>query len=124
MKYKTDKPIYLQIVDYICSQIIQDKWDINNRTPSVRELSILLAVNPNTVVRAFENIEQLGIVYNKRGIGFFIEEDAKEKIDKLYKEEFFQENLPELFEKMKILKISVEEIAKAYEEYLEKNRKI
>ncbi len=121
MKYKTDKPIYLQIVDYICSQIIQDKWDINNRTPSVRELSILLAVNPNTVVRAFENIEQLGIVYNKRGIGFFIEEDAKEKIDKLYKEEFFQENLPELFEKMKILKISVEEIAKAYEEYLAKN---
>lgn len=123
MKYKTDKPIYLQIVDYICSQIIQDKWDINNRTPSVRELSILLAVNPNTVVRAFENIEQLGIVYNKRGIGFFIEEDAKEKIDKLYKEEFFQENLPELFEKMKILKISVEEIAKAYEEYLAKNGK-
>ena len=123
MKYKTDKPIYLQIVDYICSQIIQDKWDINNRTPSVRELSILLAVNPNTVVRAFENIEQLGIVYNKRGIGFFIEEDAKEKIDKLYKEEFFQENLPELFEKMKILKISVEEIAKAYEEYLAKNEK-
>lgn len=121
MKYKTDKPIYLQIVDYICSQIIQDKWDINNRTPSVRELSILLVVNPNTVVRAFENIEQLGIVYNKRGIGFFIEEDAKEKIDKLYKEEFFQENLPELFEKMKILKISVEEIAKAYEEYLAKN---
>ena len=123
MKYKTDKPIYLQIVDYICSQIIQDKWDINNRTPSVRELSILLAVNPNTVVRAFENIEQLGIVYNKRGIGFFIEEDAKEKIGKLYKEEFFQENLPELFEKMKILKISVEEIAKAYEEYLAKNEK-
>ena len=123
MKYKTDKPIYLQIVDYICSQIIQDKWEINNRTPSVRELSILLAVNRNTLVRAFDNIEQLGIVYNKRGIGFFIEEDAKEKIDKLYKEEFFQENLPELFEKMKILKISVEEIAKAYEEYLAKNEK-
>lgn len=124
MEYKADKPIYLQIADYICNQIMQDKWKESERTPSVRELSVLLAVNPNTVVRAFENVEQLEVVYNKRGIGFFVSDDAKNKISKWYKKEFFQESLPQLFETMKILDISIEEINQAFAEHLSsKNKK-
>ena len=110
MKYKSDKPIYLQIADFICNQIIQNNWKETERILSVRDLSSQLGVNPNTVVRAFENIENLGIIHNKRGIGFFVSQEAKNKITEIYKQEFFAETLPELFKKMKLLNISIDEI--------------
>jgi DNA-binding transcriptional regulator YhcF (GntR family) len=118
MEYKSDKPIYLQIADFICSQIMQNHWQENERILSVRELSSQLGVNPNTVVRAFENVENSGIIYNKRGIGFFVSEAAKSKIAEIYKKEFFAEFLPSLFKKMQLLNISISEIEQAFLEYL------
>jgi DNA-binding transcriptional regulator YhcF (GntR family) len=114
MEYKSDKPIYLQIADYICNQIVQNHWQENERILSVRELSVLLCVNPNTVVRSFENVEQHNIIYNKRGIGYFVSADAKQKILEIYKKEFFEELLPEVFERMKLYDIKLEEINKIY----------
>jgi len=117
MEYKIDKPIYLQIADYICSQIIQNNWREDERIPSVRELGILLSVNPNTVFRSFETVEQQGIIYNKRGLGYFVSTDAKQKILDIYKKEFFGNILPEVFEKMKLYDISIDEIIKKYSDF-------
>jgi len=114
MEYKTDKPIYLQIADYICNNIIQNHWRENERIPSVRDLSVLLGVNPNTVVRSFDNVEQQGIIYNKRGIGYFVSDDAKQQILEIYKKDFFTGLLPEVFRKMKLYGINIEEINQAY----------
>ena len=114
MEYKTDKPIYLQIVDYVCNKIVQNHWQDNERIPSVRELSVLLSVNPNTVARSFEHIEQQSIIYNKRGIGYFVAVGARQKILEIYKKEFFEELLPEVFARMQLYNISIEEINHAY----------
>jgi len=116
MEYKSDKPIYLQIVDYICNQIVKNHWKENERISSVRELSVSLGVNPNTIVRAFDNVEQHGIIYNKRGIGYFVSIAAKQKILEIYKKEFFEELLPDIFQKMKLYDIHIEEINKAFSE--------
>jgi len=114
MEYKTDKAIYLQIADYICNQIIQNKWKEDERIPSMRELAILLSINPNTVWRSYESIEQQGIIYNKRGLGYFVSSDAKQKILEIYKKEFFEDILPEVFNKMELYGIKIEEINEAY----------
>ena len=114
IEYKTDKPIYLQIADYICNKIIQDHWKADERIPSVRELGILLSVNPNTVSRSFESVEQQGIIYNKRGLGYFVSPDAKQKILEIYKKEFFDILLPEVFNKMEFYSISIDEVNVAY----------
>lgn len=110
MDFNDNKPIYSQIANYIASKILKKEYKAGERIPSIRELSIKLCVNNGTVVKGFELLEQEGIIANQRGKGFFVTDLAKEKIHDLFKQEFFDKELPELIKKMKILNISVEEI--------------
>ena len=73
-------PIYLQISDLISYQIINGILKSGDPVPSVRDASSKYAVNPNTVLNAYKELEMRGLIYTKRGIGFFITED-KEVID-------------------------------------------
>ncbi|MCL2683357.1 MAG: GntR family transcriptional regulator [Bacteroidales bacterium] len=114
MDYKTDKPIYLQIADFMCERILQSIWKADERIPSVRELSVTLAVNPNTIVKSFEYLESKQIIFQKRGIGYFVESNGLQRIREMYKTEFFNEELPNLFKKMKWLNISIDEISKKF----------
>ncbi|WP_334292657.1 GntR family transcriptional regulator [Natronincola peptidivorans] len=68
------KPIYLQIIDYIKKQIITDKLKIGEKVPSQRELAQQLKVNPNTVQRAYREMEGMGLTETIRGQGTFIVE--------------------------------------------------
>jgi DNA-binding transcriptional regulator YhcF (GntR family) len=115
MTYKTDKPIYLQIADYVCERILQGIWKAEERIPSVRELSVTLAVNPNTIVKSFEFLESKQIIFQKRGIGYFVESSGLQRIREMYKTEFFNDELPNLFKKMKLLNISMKEITEKHE---------
>ncbi|MDR2908189.1 MAG: GntR family transcriptional regulator [Bacteroidales bacterium] len=110
MDYKVDKPIYLQIADYVCERILQGVWKADERIPSVRELSVTLEVNPNTIVKSFEYLENKQIIFQKRGIGYFVESNGLQRIQENYKTEFLNEDLPNLFKKMHWLEISIDEI--------------
>jgi DNA-binding transcriptional regulator YhcF (GntR family) len=118
MEFKSDKPIYIQIVDYVLEKILRQDWEIEERIPSVRELSTTLAVNPNTVMRAYEILERSSIIFNRRGIGFSVSAGAKEKISVMLKNDFINEELPYLFKKMKILGFSMKEIETEYNKFL------
>jgi DNA-binding transcriptional regulator YhcF (GntR family) len=118
MNYKTDKPIYLQIADFVCERILQGVWKTEERIPSVRELSVTLAVNPNTIVKSFEFLENKNIIFQKRGIGYFVESNGLQRIREMYKSDFFNEDLPNLFKKMQWLNISIEEIQQKYQKKL------
>jgi len=115
MDYKTDKPIYLQIADYVCERVLQGVWKAEERIPSVRELSVTLAVNPNTIVKSFEYLENKQIIFQKRGIGYFIESEGLLRIREIYKSEFFNNDLPNLFRKMQWLNVTINEISENYE---------
>ncbi|MCL2027556.1 MAG: GntR family transcriptional regulator [Bacteroidales bacterium] len=117
MTYKTDKPIYLQIANYLCERILQGIWKADERIPSVRELSVTLSVNPNTIVKSLEFLENRQIIFQKRGIGYFVESAGLQRIREMYKIEFFNEDLPNLFKKMQWLGVSLEEIRKKHEAY-------
>ncbi|MDR0926608.1 MAG: GntR family transcriptional regulator [Ignavibacteria bacterium] len=110
MEYKTDKPIYMQIADHICDQILYANWVEEERIPSVRELSAQMGVNPNTTVRTFETLERENIIYSKRGIGYFVAPNAIEKVKAIYKKEFFESTLPSILNRMSMLGISMEEL--------------
>ncbi len=75
MDFNDNKPIYLQIVDYYISEIVRGSLKKNDKLPSVREVSENFKVNPNTVQRAFAEMERQGLTYTKRGIGSFIVDD-------------------------------------------------
>lgn len=110
MKFDEHKPIYLQISDNICEKILSNEYPEDERIPSIRELGALLGVNPNTVMRSYEHLKSLDIIYDKRGVGFFTAKNAKREIKKMYKKEFIDNELPEIIKKIKMLDIEVEEV--------------
>lgn len=113
MQFKDHKPIFLQIAERICDEILGGKYPEGERLPSVREYAAEVEVNVNTVVRSFEWLSQKEIIFNRRGLGYFVSEGAKENILQSLREAFFQEALPEFAQQMEKLGIKVEEVEKA-----------
>jgi GntR family transcriptional regulator len=117
MEFRENEAIYLQIAAYVGENIMLGKWPVNEKIPSVRELAVELQVNPNTVVRAYEFLQNKEVILNKRGIGFFIAADAGEKIKSYSKERFLGNELPEFFRNIFLLNISMKEIEERFEKF-------
>jgi DNA-binding transcriptional regulator YhcF (GntR family) len=92
--------------------ILNDKFKIGDKIMSVREMAIEVGVNPNTVMRSYELLQNKNIIINQRGIGFNVSENAKEIILEEQKKQFIEEELPEIIKKIKMFGISIEDILK------------
>lgn len=114
MEFNNSNSIYIQIADHLCEQILKGEINGEDRIPSVREYAANVQVNPNTVMRTYGLLQDQGILYNKRGIGYFVSEKAKEIVMKAKKQLFIQESLPELFKMMDLLNIDFKELERIY----------
>lgn len=121
MNFKEKEAIYLQIADRISEHIMLGKWKPDEKIPSVREMAGELQVNPNTVMRTYEHLQNQEIIFNKRGMGHYVAIDAIKKIKSIRKERFLQQELPDFFRSLYLLDISFEEMQKRYDEYRSKN---
>jgi len=121
MEFNDNKAIYLQITDLFLDEILMKKWKDGDRIPSVRELAVNTEVNPNTVMRTYSYLQEKGIIYNKRGIGYFLADDAYQTTLELRKEEFIKEELPQIFKTINLLDIQFEDLEKLYKEYIQNN---
>jgi DNA-binding transcriptional regulator YhcF (GntR family) len=117
MEFRDTQAIYLQIGDYLCEQILLDRWKESDRILSVRELGVELQVNPNTVMRTYDFLQSTDIIFNKRGVGYFVAEQAKSKIIAYRRKLFLEQELPQIFKNMDILGMSFEELRSKYNEY-------
>jgi DNA-binding transcriptional regulator YhcF (GntR family) len=117
MEFNQNQAIYLQIGDYICEQILLGKWNEGDRILSVRELGVELQVNPNTVLRTFDFLQTNEIIFNKRGVGYFVMENAKTKIIAYRRKQFLELELPILFKNMDILGMTIKDLNSEYELY-------
>ncbi len=118
MEFHEDKPIYLQIAELLSEQILVGQWPPSEKIPSVREMGVNLQVNPNTALRTYDFLQQRGIIFNKRGIGYFVEEDAVKKILDFRREDFFVNTLPSFYKTISLLQITPEEILDRYKVYM------
>jgi DNA-binding transcriptional regulator YhcF (GntR family) len=123
MEFKETQAIYLQIGDYISEQILLGRWKEGERIPSVRELGVELQVNPNTVVRTYEFLQNNEIIYNKRGVGYFVSDDATIKIKDLRKKQFLEQELPQFFKTIELLGMNFDEITERYQLYRSRKEK-
>ena len=121
MQFRESISIYLQIADYICEKILLKQWKVEERIPSVRELAMQLEVNPNTVMRTYEFLQQQNIIYNQRGIGYFVASDAIRNATQYRKTEFMENELPVLFRNMYMLGMNAEEMIPRFETYKKQN---
>ena len=121
MQFRDSASIYLQIADYICEKILLKEWKVDERVPSVRELAMQLEVNPNTVMRTYEFLQQQAIIYNQRGIGYFVAADALKNATQYRKTEFMENELPVLFRNLFMLGMDVEELKPRFEKFKKQN---
>jgi DNA-binding transcriptional regulator YhcF (GntR family) len=117
MEFRGDQAIYLQIADTFCENILLGKWKALDRIPSVRDLAVEIEVNPNTVVKTYIYLQEKGIIFNKRGVGYFVAEDGMEKTIALLKENFVYTELPRFFKTMHLLNLSLDDMRMYYQEY-------
>ncbi len=106
MEFQSSKGIFLQIADNLCHQILEGQLKSGDRVPSIRDLAGEFEVNRNTVMRTYANLQDAGIFDNKRGIGFFISEHALELVRTNEKNNFFNRELPDFLQKVKLLKLT------------------
>lgn len=112
MEFDPNKPIYLQICDNICEQILSGGLAPESRILSVREYGASIGVNPNTVARSYEKLTDAGIIYNKRGIGYFVAAPARDIILEQQRREFLENEAPLFIKRMRLLGIDPSEILK------------
>ena len=121
MQFRDSIAIYLQIADYICEKILLKQWKVEERIPAVRELAMQLEVNPNTVMRTYEFLQQQTIIYNQRGIGYFVGPDALKNATQYRKSEFVEKELPAIFRNIYLLGMDIDELKVRYEKFKKQN---
>lgn len=109
-EFNNEIPIYLQIIEHIKMLIIRKKYLPNEKIPSVRELSLHFEVNPNTIQRALNELENIGLIYTERTNGKFV--TSNEDIIKKITEYTINEKVNEFFNSMEELGLNKKEILK------------
>lgn len=117
MIFNNNQPIYIQILELINYKIISGEWLPDQRIPSVRDLAVEYEVNPNTVMRAYERLQSDEIIYKRRGIGYYLSLDAREKTAQHSKNEFITNELPKVFSKLEAFSITISEFETLLSEY-------
>lgn len=117
---ENDRPIYLQLMERIQMDIISGRYAPGDRLPSVRELALEAAVNPNTMQKALAELERSGLVYSQRTAGRFITED--EGLMKELKKKQAVQYLEEFVANMRRLGLHEEEIRTLFEDAMKGER--
>ena len=121
MVFKDSPAIYIQIALYVCEQILLKKWKAEEKIVSIRDLGELIEISPNTVQRAYDFLQQKKIIVNKRGIGFFVDPNAEENILSFRREQFMENELPEMLRNLYLLKIDMKKVNELYDRFVKDN---
>lgn len=116
MEFKEQKAIYLQIAEHVCDGILAGTYPEGEKLPSVRDLATEMEVNVNTVARSMEWLQQKGVAVTRRGQGNFVATGGRAAVEQLRREEFFTEQLPDLFRVMRTLGVGIGEVVEHWNE--------
>ena len=114
MTFNNDKAIYIQMADRLCDDILAGIYSDDDRVPSGREYAVSLEVNTNTAVKAYDQLARDGIIYNRRGLGYFVTPGARDSIMQARRKAFLDTTLPSLFRDMRLLGIGIDDIVKEW----------
>ena len=121
MDFQKQQPIYLQIGDYILENILKKNWSEGERIPSVRELAVNIEVNPNTVMRTYSYLQDIGVIFNKRGIGYYVADNAYTSSKNMKRELFIQDDLPLVFKTMDLVDLTLNDLEPYYGDFKQQN---
>lgn len=114
MQFKENQTIHSQIEEYLKRQIFTGAYNAGDRLPAIRELAVFCKVNPNTIVKVYENLEREGLVYSERTAGKFVTQD--EELIKKTKSDFISKEVKEFIKSIQGMTNSAEDIIKYIKE--------
>jgi DNA-binding transcriptional regulator YhcF (GntR family) len=117
VEFTETQAIYQQVADHVCELILRGTWDEESRVPSVRELAMELQVNPNTVNKGYAYLQDQGIIYNQRGIGYFVSVGAVDRTRNVKREEFVTMELPRIFKTMALIGMDMKELGDHWQRF-------
>ena len=112
--FENERPIYIQLVEMIRIDIVSGKFQKGQKLPSVRELALMMKVNPNTMQKALMELEEEKLIYTERTNGKYVTED--EKLIEKIKKQLAQEKVNNYLNSMKNIGISYELAVKYLQE--------
>jgi len=107
LNYRDSRPIYEQIKDSIRRLVISGAMGINEQLPSVRSLAVTLSINPNTIQRAYNELENEGYIYSVPGKGNFVSPDVRQDEERIKE---LKEKFIEILAELKYLGLTNEEL--------------
>lgn len=113
MEFEQPRAIFQQIAEQMRDRILQREYVPRQRIPSVRELAVELGVNPNTVNKSYQALTDIGVIENRRGLGYFVTDAARELILAEMKREFLSDELPRVLRTMRLLGMDEDELTRA-----------
>lgn len=122
MQFTDQTPIYIQIADTFCENILAGKWAANDRIPSVREVAVAMEVNPNTAMRSYTFLQERDIIANKRGIGYFVAEGGRRRALEYLRQDFLRRTVPDFFKKLYLLEIPYGDLEEYYNQNQQPNQ--
>lgn len=118
MDFNENKPIYIQLADQIMDGVERGESGPGDRLLSVRNYAAKTGVNANTVMRSYAQLQQEGIIFNQRGIGYFYADDCREKVLEMRKKTFFYKEMKYFMDRLSALKVTPDELKAMYERFL------
>lgn len=111
----SEKPIFLQIAEQLEDAIFTGMFPEETKIPSTNEISLLLNINPHTVLKGMNLLVDESLIYKKRGLGMFVQTGAVEKIRLKRRGQFYQQYIAALVEEAKKLQMSKDEVIELIE---------
>lgn len=114
MTQQTDKPLFAQIAERLCDDILAGRYAEGDRVPSVRELAAEFEVNVNTVLRSFDILQREAVLQQQRGIGMVVVRGARRRIAAVRKKDFLQRELPDFFRRLDLLGFTIDDVVEEW----------
>lgn len=111
-KWDDNVPIYWQLRDQTVAMILDGTLKAGDPLPSVRSVAADFQLNPLTVSKAYQHLVDEGLVNKRRGLGMFINEDARDKLLASERDKFLQEEWPTILERIKRLDLDLDTLKK------------
>jgi len=111
--WREDQPIYRQIRDRIIDGILDGSFKEGEALPSVRTVAVELQVNPLTVSKAYQELQQAGVAEPRRGLGLFVVPGAQHQLQSAERDNFLTKEWPEIASRIRRLGLSLNDLLAA-----------
>ncbi len=110
MNFDQKTPIYQQLAESIRQDILSGAFQAENAIPSVRQISVEYSLNPQTVLNATQLLIQEGLLEKRRGLGMFVQANARKQLNHSACKRFKNETIQALVEEARVLSITKQDL--------------